>query len=100
MTGQALTPEARQALLSDYRAALGFAGAPELPLLRALRANWPSSIEALAGDELAAALLESAPIYPQGVERALTAVRRRLLLGGADEPLLPFVVRLAVQGFL
>jgi SAM-dependent methyltransferase len=96
----ALTPEARRALLTEYRAALGSAGAPELPLIRALRAHWPPSIEALAGDDLAAELLVSTPIYPLGLERALTAVRRRLLLGGAGEGLLPFVARLAVQGHL
>jgi SAM-dependent methyltransferase len=99
-TQRPLTADERQQVLAQYRAERASASAPEMLLVQALRANWPPTIEAMAADEFAAELLVSAPIYPLPLERALTGVRRRLLLGGADESLLPFLARLAIQGHL
>lgn len=92
--------EARAALLRDYYAGPVLPGAPAWPLIQALGASWPPSIEALAQDELAAALLQTTPIYPIGLERALTAVRRRLLLEGVSDAAIPLVANLAIQGHL
>ena len=95
-----LTPEQRLALLTAYREGPKSSPMDAVPLIKALRAHWPPTIEAAAVDEMIAELLVNTPIYPRGMERALTAVRRRLLLGAADERLAPFVCRLAIQGHL
>lgn len=95
-----MSPEERQALIAAYRANPVLPDAPALPLIAALRANWPPSVKALAADDLLAELLTTTPIYPAGLERALTAVRRSLLLGNLTDDLLPLVVSLAIQGHL
>jgi 2-polyprenyl-3-methyl-5-hydroxy-6-metoxy-1,4-benzoquinol methylase len=95
-----LPPEQRQALLKTYREGQKLSPMAAVPLIKALRENWPPSIEAAAVDEMIAELLVNTPIHPRGLERALTVVRRRLLVGGVDERLAPFVCRLAIQGHL
>lgn len=95
-----LLSEQRLALLKTYREGPKLSPMAAVPLINALRENWPPTIEAAAVDELIAELLINTPIYPRGMEQALTAVRRRLLVGGVDERLAPFVCRLAIQGHL
>ncbi|MBL8555167.1 MAG: class I SAM-dependent methyltransferase [Phenylobacterium sp.] len=94
------SPAAREAVRTDLRRGARATAPRGQPAIVHLRANWPASDAALAGDDLLAEVLRAVPVFPYWLEGRLTAIRRRLLLGNHVEALRPLLPALAIQCFL
>ena len=90
---------ARAKLVQEFRSGKGGTEPLANEAVRVLGGSWPTPLRVkhLADDELLAELLQSAPIFPVWLERALTGARRSLLFSAPSEAFAPLKSRIAIQ---
>lgn len=85
--------------MQGFRSGRGGTEPLAIEAVRVLGASWPTPLRVrdVAHDELLAELLQSAPIFPVWLERALTGARRSLLFAASSEEFALLKSRIAIQ---
>jgi 2-polyprenyl-3-methyl-5-hydroxy-6-metoxy-1,4-benzoquinol methylase len=99
MTAETAVQDERARLVRAFRSSQGAVEMLAAEAGEALRRSWPKnpSIFDIAGDELLAELLQSFPVFPVWLERAMTRTRLALLFMAPREELAPLAAHLAIQ---
>jgi 2-polyprenyl-3-methyl-5-hydroxy-6-metoxy-1,4-benzoquinol methylase len=99
MTADVTAQDDRARLLSAFRSGQGVVEFLAAEAGEVLRRSWPKSpsIFEIARDELLAEVLQSLPVFPAWLERAMTRTRLALLFMAPREDLAPLAAHLAIQ---